>query len=105
MQRHRRISRADLDCDGDLTLLRGAHRFEEMYAEDESRQGDSGYGTDKRLVIRNTTSSRSEQDVESLSINQTPSSKKPKEEPFEGRVSLVTIDSDDNERHLASWAP
>ena len=37
VQRHRRISRADLGCDGDLSLLRGAHRFEEMYTEDESR--------------------------------------------------------------------
>lgn len=101
VQRHRRISRADLDCDGDLSLLRGPHRFEEMYTEDKSRQSDSGYGTDKRLVIRNTTSSRSEQDVESPSVNQTPATKKPKEEPFEGRVSLVTIDSDGNECHVS----
>ncbi|KAL8669502.1 MAG: hypothetical protein Q9168_005904, partial [Polycauliona sp. 1 TL-2023] len=79
VQSHRR---ADLDCNGDLGLQGGAHRMAELYPKNEVGQADSGYGTDKRLVVRNAIPSV---DGDASSIVNTPASMKAKEEPFKER--------------------
>ncbi|KAI4261698.1 MAG: hypothetical protein L6R42_003105, partial [Xanthoria sp. 1 TBL-2021] len=101
VQRRRRIGYADLDYDSDLGLQGGAHRIGELYPEHEVRQADSGYGTDKHLGPGDVSLGGKVQDIETSSIGQTPASKKPKEEPFEGRIELSEICQDGNEYQVS----
>ncbi|KAL8864011.1 MAG: hypothetical protein Q9198_010158, partial [Flavoplaca austrocitrina] len=84
VQRHRRVYRTDFDFDSDLSLQARAHRMGGLYPEDEVREADSGYGTDKHLETKIASTPGKVQVLESSSIGKTPSSKKPKKEPFEG---------------------
>ena len=97
VQRHHRISCADFDCDSDLSLQARAHRMGGLYPEDEVREADSGYGTDKHLETKIVSTPDEVQVPESSSIGKTPSSKKPKKEPFEGRIELLKIGQNGNE--------
>ncbi|KAI4235549.1 MAG: hypothetical protein LQ349_003082 [Xanthoria aureola] len=93
-QRSRRIAYADFDADGDLGLQGGPHRIGELYREHEVHRADSGYATDNYI---DSLLGGEVQDVKTSSIGQTPASKKPKEDPFEGRVEPSKVCQDGNE--------
>ncbi|KAI4270854.1 MAG: hypothetical protein LQ337_006428, partial [Flavoplaca oasis] len=101
VQRYRRISCADFDFDSDLSLQARAHRMGGLYPEDEVHEVDSGYVTDKHPETKIALSPGEVQVPESSSIGKTPSSKKAKGEPFQGRIELLEIDQNGNE-HLVS---
>ncbi|KAL8801051.1 MAG: hypothetical protein Q9182_004743 [Xanthomendoza sp. 2 TL-2023] len=51
VQRHRRISIADLASDGDLGLQGGPHRIDELYPADEARRADSMFGRSRQISV------------------------------------------------------
>ncbi|KAL8884644.1 MAG: hypothetical protein Q9215_007357, partial [Flavoplaca cf. flavocitrina] len=101
VQRHHRVYRTDFDFDSDLSLQTRAHRMGGLYPEDEVREVDSGYDTDKHLVTKIASTPDEVQVPESSSIGKTPSSKKPKVQPFEGRIELFKIDQNGNEHPVS----
>ncbi|KAL8807685.1 MAG: hypothetical protein Q9200_004570, partial [Gallowayella weberi] len=51
VQRHRRISVADLASDGDLGLQGGSHRLDELYPADEASRADSESGRSRQISV------------------------------------------------------
>ncbi|KAL8903341.1 MAG: hypothetical protein Q9171_007435, partial [Xanthocarpia ochracea] len=103
VQRHRRISRADLDFDGDLGLQGFAHRIGDLYPAHEVRQADSNYGTDKRLGLEELSwANKRQKSSDSESIGQTPVSKKAKakDENSQERTGFVAVRQDGYEYEI-----
>ncbi|CAL8584530.1 hypothetical protein XPA_010121 [Xanthoria parietina] len=94
VQRSWRKAYTDFDADGDLGLQGGPHRIEELYSENEVRKADSGYSTDNHI---DSLLDGELQGVETSSIGLTPASKKPKEDPFEGRLEPSEVCQDGND--------